>query len=64
MHDNLIKAQAGKVFMRRHDNFIMGNEIYLGYDYSTGVKREDKDYYYEQIDEPKTEPNIEQGEIL
>jgi len=51
-----ITAQAGKTFRRIHDGFIMGNEIYLGVDFSTGEPREDKPEYYEEIDEP-IEPN-------
>ena len=51
-----ITAQAGKVLRRIHDGFIMGNEIYLGIDYSTGEPREDKPEYYEEIDDP-IEPN-------
>ena len=47
-----ITAQTGKVFRRIHDGFVMGNEIYLGIDYSTGEPREDKPEYYEEIDEP------------
>jgi len=46
-----ITAKEGKVFQRIHDNFIFGNEIYLGIDYSTGVAREDKVEYYQEIDE-------------
>ena len=33
----------------------MSNEITLGYDYSTGVKREDKEEYYKQEVAPETE---------
>lgn len=47
-----ITAQEGKVFRRIHDGFVMGNEIYLGIDFSTGEPREDKPEYYEEIDEP------------
>lgn len=47
-----ITAKTGKVFRRIHDGFVMGNEIYLGIDYSTGEPREDKPEYYEEIDEP------------
>lgn len=50
-----IVASEGKVFRRKHDNFIMGETIYLGYDYSTGVKREDKEEYYTEIDKPEEE---------
>ena len=49
-----ITAQQGKVFKRIHDGFTMGNEIYLGVDYSTGEARPDKSEYYEEIEEPIT----------
>ena len=45
-----ITAETGMVFKRIHDGFIMGNEIYLGYDYSTGIKRKDLPEYYQEID--------------
>ena len=48
----IIKTSEGKVFRRLHDGFIMGEEIALGIDYSTGEPREDKPEYYEEIDEP------------
>ncbi len=48
-----ITADEGKIFVRIHDNFKMSNEITLGYDYSTGVKREDKEEYYRQEDAPE-----------
>lgn len=47
----MITADTGKVFRRIHDGFIMGSVIHLGYDYSTGVKREDLPEYYEQVDD-------------
>ena len=49
------KAEEGKIFVRIHDNFKMSNEITLGYDYSTGVKREDKEEYYRQEVAPEDE---------
>ena len=49
----LITATEGKVFRRIHDGFIMGNEVWLGYDYSTGEKRLDLPEYYEEIEEIK-----------
>lgn len=49
---NKIIAAEGKVFSRLLDGVIFGKEIYLGIDYSTGIAREDKEEYYEQIDEP------------
>ena len=53
-----ITSQPGKTYRRIHDGFIMGNEIYLGVDYSTGEPREDIPEYYEEIDET-IEPNDE-----
>ena len=53
-HKKIIAAE-GKIFVRIHDNFKMSNEIILGYDYSTGVKREDKEEYYRQEVAPETE---------
>lgn len=44
-----IYADEGMTFKRKHDGFIMGQEIALGIDYSTGVARVDKPEYYEQI---------------
>ena len=54
----IIKASEGKIFKRIHDGFLMGNEIVLGYDYSTGTQREDKLEYYEEVGEPDLENNI------
>lgn len=48
---NKITAEKGKVFRRKIDGMIFGNEIYLGVDYSMGEARPDKEEYYEQIDE-------------
>ena len=47
----VIVASEGKTFRRIHDGFTMGGEIVLGVDYSTGVAREDKPEYYEEVDE-------------
>ncbi len=55
MEARIITATEGKVFRRIHDGFIIGNEIYLGYDYSTGEKRFDLPEYYEEIDKPTIE---------
>ena len=52
MENTTITASEGKVFRRIHDQFVMGESIVLGYDYSTGVKREDKAEYYEEVDKP------------
>lgn len=48
-----ITAEEGKVFRRKHDGLVMGSRISLGFEYSTGEKREDKAKYYEEIDEPE-----------
>ena len=58
-----ITAQQGKIFIRIHDGFIMGNEIVLGFDYSTGVKRVDLPEYYEEIDEIIEEYNLIKIEV-
>ena len=48
--NNRITAESGYTFVRIHDGFEMGEEIYLGIDYSTGEPREDKpEYYREEI---------------
>ena len=51
----IVTAAEGKIYRRIHDGFSFGKEINLGYEYSTGVKRLDKEEYYEQIDEPEEE---------
>jgi hypothetical protein len=38
-----------KIFRRIHDGFIMGREIVLGQDFSTGKQREDLPEYYEEV---------------
>ena len=43
-----ITAKENHIFVRTHDNFRFGNEIHLGYDFSTGVKRQDKKEYYRE----------------
>jgi hypothetical protein len=49
----VMRADTGKVFRRKHDNFIMGNEIFLGNDYSLGYERVDLPDYYEEIEAPE-----------
>ena len=44
-------ADIGKTFRRIHDGHIMGPVINLGYDYSTGTKRQYLPEYYQQIDD-------------
>lgn len=48
----MITADRNKIFRRIHDGFIMGENIVLGIDYSTGIARLDKAEYYEQIPNP------------
>ena len=52
-----LTADEGKTFIRIHDGYDMGNGIQLGIENSTGVVREDKVEYYEEIDIPKEEIN-------
>ena len=47
--NNIIRASEGMTFVRIHDGFEMGEEIYLGIDYSTGEPREDKPEYYKEV---------------
>lgn len=47
--DNTIVAEEGKTFKRIHDGAIMGNTIQLDKDYSTGIERDDKPEYYEEV---------------
>jgi hypothetical protein len=49
----IIRAKQNRVFKRIHDGFIMGNEIVLGKDYSTGVEREDLPEYYKEVQDPE-----------
>lgn len=49
----VMRADEGKVFKRKHDGFIMGNEIFLGNDYSLGYERADLPEYYEEIEVPE-----------
>lgn len=55
-----IIADEGKVFQRKSDGFIFGNEIYLGYTYYIGGKKLDEPHLevvedFEEIDAPKEE---------
>jgi len=45
-------TNSNNVFKRKHDGFIMGNEIKLGKDFSTGVERDDLAEYYEEVRSP------------
>ena len=47
--NNIIRAESGYTFVRIHDCFEMGEEIYLGIDYSTSEPREDKPEYYKEV---------------
>ena len=47
--NNRITAESGYTFVRIHDGFEMGEEIYLGIDYSTGEPREDNPEYYREV---------------
>ena len=47
--NNIIRADEGMTFVRIHDGFEMGEEIYLGIDYSTGEPREDLPEYYKVV---------------
>lgn len=49
-----ITAEEGKVYRRLTDGMIFGKQIILGYDYSLGFKRIDKEVFYEQVDDPNT----------
>lgn len=51
----VMRADTGKVFKRKHDDFIMGNEIFLGNDYSLGYERKDLPEHYEEIEAPVEE---------
>lgn len=56
MENNIIKASEGKVFRRKSDGFIFGNEISLGYTYIIGGKKLSEPHLevpedFEEIDE-------------
>lgn len=53
---NKITAEEGKVFRRKSDGFIYGNEIYLGYTYYLNGKKLDEPHLevpedFEEVDE-------------
>lgn len=53
-----IIADEGKVFQRKSDGFIYGEEIYLGYTYYIGGKKLDEPHLevvedFEEIDAPQ-----------
>ena len=45
-----MKASQNKAFRRIHDQILMGNEVVLGVDYSTGEPRTDLPEYYEEVE--------------
>jgi hypothetical protein len=45
-------TNSNRVFKRKSDGFIFGNEIKLGKDFSTGVERDDLAEYYEEVRSP------------
>ena len=47
--NNKITAESGYTFVRIHDGFKMGEEIYLGIDYSTRLPRTDLPEYYKEV---------------
>lgn len=55
-----IIADEGKVFQRKSDGFIYGEEIYLGYTYYIGENKLDEPHLevvedFEEIDAPQEE---------
>ncbi len=55
-----IIADEGKIFQRKSDGFIYGEEIYLGYTYYIGGKKLDEPHLevvedFEEIDAPQEE---------
>jgi hypothetical protein len=53
MDYTVMVADKGNVFRRVHDGCVMSRRIHLGYDHSTGTKRQDLPEYYEQIEDPE-----------
>ena len=58
----VIIAEDEKSIQRIHDNFLMGDEVVLGVDYSTGKPREDKPEYYTEIDKVYPDEGTEKTE--
>ncbi|MBN2814990.1 MAG: hypothetical protein JXQ80_12985 [Bacteroidales bacterium] len=56
----VMTAEPGYNFIRKHDQFLMGSEIVLGYDFSTGVMRLDLPEYYEEILVTEPEGELEE----
>ena len=62
MENRIIKASKGKVFRRKSDGFIFGNEINLGYTYYIGGEKLEEPLlelpeHFEEIDESIMEVN-------
>lgn len=60
MEHQTIKASEGKVFRRKSDGLIMGEEVTLGYTWYIGGKKLDEPLWelpehYEEIDAPEEE---------
>lgn len=64
MKNLTITASEGMIFRRIHDGLEMGSAIILGFDYSTGEKREDKAEYYEEVEKPVGAMSKEDAERL
>ena len=63
MEHKIIKAEEGKVFKRKSDGMIFGDEITLGYTYYIGGQKLAKPILeveddFEQIDAPVEEENV------
>lgn len=56
---NTITAAQGKVYKRIHDGALLGETVYLGKDFSTGVERDDDESYYEQVFNPAIPPTLD-----
>lgn len=49
----IIIASQNNIFRRIHDGVLFGKEIVLGFDFSTGIERQDLAEYYEEIRDPE-----------